>query len=279
MKKAIIRIAVLVLFSAAAVAAVMLLNGYYTRPITVKTPLADGEIIERVELSRGELWFKDEETLISQLSPEDFAEGAHDAYIHPGEDEVVPYYILNGGKRYTFEELLKKMNINPEHWTLKGEPFRGKARALLPCFVNGERSKPAYAYMPEDWAFPYVILQDITTTAAHCYASGGNVYIAATPTPVKWRMGGNLLHSDHAIIGGVDPVKIRFGDIDSQIGDISASIIVRGESYFSAFLIVEQTAYDIQATNLTQAEFVELILSICNAPHPEKENYIDFLLK
>jgi len=177
------------------------------------------------------------------------------------------------------------MNINPEHWRLKGEPFQGKARALLPCFVNGERSKPAYAYMPEDWEAPYVILQDITTTAAHCSVSGGeegnryNVYIAAAPTPVKWRMGGNLLHSDHAIIGGVDPLKIRFGDIDSKIGDISASIIVRGKSYFSAFLLVEQTAYDIQANNLTQAEFIELILSICNAPRPEKENYIDFLLK
>lgn len=72
MKRTIIRVATILVLSAAAVAAVMLLNAYYARPITVKTPLVDGEIVERVELSRGELWFKTKEDIISQLTQEDY---------------------------------------------------------------------------------------------------------------------------------------------------------------------------------------------------------------
>jgi len=274
MKKAIIRIAVLILFSAAAVASVMLLNRYYTRPITVKTPLVDGEIIERVELSRGELWFKDEETLVSQLTQEDylFVTGIS----VKANDTLVPYTEMNGGKSYSREELLAALNIYPEYWTMGGMPLKDTDYQRLwvqgVCFINGDPEKPVYMF---NGAKAHAVWY--TYPAPHNHDININIY--ASPTPVKCSLDGVLQYTAEMLMSGAGSVRAMFGDMDSVIGDIPAAVCVKASRWWSAFFIIGETAYQVSASNCTQAEFIELILSICNAPHPEKENYIDFLLK
>lgn len=271
MKKILIRITAALIMCAAVIAAPAVMRRYYARPISVKTSLADGEIIERVELSRGELWFKDEYDLISQRAQEDylFVDGVS---VLSG-DTLVPYYRMNGGKTYSGEEMLDALNVYPEYWSMGGQLL--KDTEYLPlcmaavCFINGDPEKPVYMY-------------DGAKACAVCYSSYNadmRITICAAPTPVNCGLRSVLQYRDRDVFGaGAYTVRKAFGDMDSMIGDIPVSVVYMHD-YWSAFFIIGETAYEIVVYNCTQKEFVELILSVCNAPHPEKENYIDFLLQ
>ena len=269
MKNIIVRIVAAIAFSVAAVAAVMLLNEYYARPITVKTPLADGEIIERVELSRGELWFKGEEDLIAQRTQEDYFY-VTGISVSAG-DTLVPYYEMNGGKTYSREEMLDALNIYPEYWTMGGQPLKGtdytRLWVLPACFINGDPDKAVY-------------MNNGAKTCAvwyNHYDADMLIDIYAAPTPVKCGLRSSLEYNAEVFGAGAGTVRKGFGDMDSMIGDIPASVVYKHQ-YWSAFFIIGETAYEIVVYNCTQAEFIELVLSICNSPRMEKENYIDFLL-
>lgn len=270
MKKLLIRIAAAVILSAVSVA---LVAAYNAQPITVKTPLVDGEVVERVQLSRGELWFKTQEDIIKQLVQEDylFVEGISVT----DKNTLVPYSEMNGGKTYSREELLAALNIYPEYWTIGGEPLKdtdGERLHVLPVhFIDGDPQMPVYML---NGAKAHAVWYDYC--APHNVDIDISIY--AAPTPVKCSLDSVLQYTAELPISGASSLRMRFGDMDSIIGDIPASVCTVGRWWY-AYFAVEETAYQVGVAGCTQFEFTELILSICNAPHPAKENYIDFLLK
>ena len=270
MKKLLIRIAAAVLLSVAAIAAIAV---YTAQPVSVKTPLIDGEVLPIVELSRGKLRFKTKEDVIKQLVQEDylFVEGISVT----DKNTLVPYSEMNGGKTYSREELLAALNIYPEYWTIGGEPLKdtdGERLWVLPVrFIDGDPQRPVYML---NGAKAHAVWYDYC--APHNVDIDISIY--AAPTPVKCSLDGVLQYTAEMPMSGASSLRVRFGDTDSMIGDIPASVCIVGRWWY-AYFVVEETAYQVGVAECTQAEFIELILSIYNAPHPAKENYIDFLLK
>lgn len=272
-KAQIIRISIILLCSAIAIAVPMTIPP--SLPIIITSDMSDGEILSHVELSDGELRFKNREELLAQLKPEDFVSAKGTEYYNPLEDIAVPYYELNGGKEYSREDILDMMNIHPEHWqvgsrTLSGslEFYRnGNAWFGEPItFINGDKEHPMYG----DSCFLFVYQDE-----------GSSARISAAPAPVKWL--GSIVGSDFILGSGMVSVRSAYGDMDSRIGDVNVSIKTITDphaTYFDAFFVIEQTVYLVSASDkdVSQEEFVKLLISICEAPHSEKENLIDLLL-
>ncbi len=247
----------------------------FNRPIVITSDMSNDKFLSRVELSNGELWFKTHHELLTQLTPEDVSPANGNEYFHPLDDIAVPYYELNTGKQYSREEILKMMNIYPEYWRvgdiLMNDTLEfhagGNASFNEPIsFINGNRSHPIYgeSCFLFDYKYEY-----------------GSIWISAAPTPVKWL--GNITVDNSLPARGMVSVRATFGNMDSRIGNVEMSvksITDPHSTYFSAFFIVEQTAYIVTASNkdVSQEDFINLLISICSAPHPEKRNLIDLLL-
>lgn len=244
----------------------------YHQPISIKTPLTAGEVSYKVELSDGELWFKTQEEVTAQLTAEDFIFATKGDYYVPSEDgRAIPYYELNGGKKYSEQELLEMMNIYPEHWYWRnGELPKGRFWCYYPCFAENDRDKVLYAERGGICG----------SVCAFKYSGLDEASVFAAPTPVKWSMDGYMKADSYYDGGSLFGMDVYFGEMDSRIGDIDLAIRYSGNAY-NAFFVIEQTAYQVigSSDEITQEDFIKLLISICEAPHPEKENMIDLVLE
>ena len=247
---------------------------YQRQPISIEKLLTAGETVSVVALSDGELWFKTEADIAVQLKPEDFVEATRADYFVPGEEKAVPYYEMNGGKKYSEQELLKMMNISPELWYLGDELPNGRFSCNPPYFVDGDRTDVIY----NDF-----ITAAMTAASVHAFEYWGEyIHIYAAPAPVRWQLNSDVHFSNYYEGGGsIYALRPAFGDLDSRIGDIPVSVKYTDSYAYSAFFTVEQTTYQIRALaeGVSQEEFIKLLISICEAPHPEKENLIDLVLE
>ena len=84
---------------------------------------------------------------------------------------------------------------------------------------------------------------------------------------------------DTDVVGqSVKHVKTVYGKLDSRIGDMPLSILNCESSPwdrdFEAYFIVGNAAYFIRSNAMSQQEFIELLISIYEAPRPFTENAI-----
>ena len=66
--------------------------------------------------------------------------------------------------------------------------------------------------------------------------------------------------------------------MDSRIDSIPMSIRQDGSSFKAAFTIAN-AGYFVFATGITQREFIELLISICEAPRENTQDVVEYILE
>lgn len=233
-------------------------------PITIKTELKEGEFVSRVKLSRGELYFKTQEELTAQLTSEDVKNSYPTASDYHNGDVALTHIDLDGVKEVSREEMMELMNIHPEMWQISTK-CGGKVSEIFiePSFYVSENGEYEYAdfYM---FSFHYGGVSAQAETL---------IFIA--PSPVKW----SLTSSREPLAFTLGSLRMEYGDLDSKIGDTVISVVQTDRGGYHAFFTIQNAAYEVLVSGLTQREFTELLISICEAPHPETQNVIDYVLQ
>ncbi len=244
--------AVLVLAAALTLA----LTRPWNRTVRIKSALSPEETLSRVELSSGTLHFKTEEERDAELTPEDLR--AYSPRPAPKYIEDTEVFSLEE------EDVLQMLNIVPEKWCIPDrfsfayEHFAwsiGLSRAEAPETDEGDRLY-VRAYRSEDQS---AVLEIQAVLAGKCWLRGERELTA----------GEKLEH-----------VKLLYGELDSRIGNMSLSVLRRGSSgicRYNAYAVKGNTAYFIYSAGMTQQEFVELLISIYEAPEPETRDPVSFL--
>ncbi len=239
--------------------------------ITVKTELMDGETVTRVELSDGELFFKSREDVVSELTPQDFEDAKPKASeYHQGELPLEAYSL--DGVRYTEEEeSMRLLNIYPENWAIP-ESCGTSPQCLyhVPSFYTLENGEYEYA---DFYMFNY--MYDVNMRPP-------DLSIRISPAPLKW----SQLSSSDYFYPNIVSLRLTYGDINSQIGDMPLAITYKerkngefGNSIlYSAYFEAGNAAYEILGDGVTQREFIDLLISIYASPRPETRNFFDVIM-
>ena len=66
--------------------------------------------------------------------------------------------------------------------------------------------------------------------------------------------------------------------MDSQIGLIPMSVR-QDENSFDAAFTIANAGYFVSATGITQSEFIELLISICEAPRENTQDVVEYILE
>ena len=235
-----------------AAAMVLVLTRPWDRTIRIKTALSPQETLSRVELTAGALHFKTEQERDKELTSEDMKAYAP----RPAPEYSTDTEVFNLRE----EDVLRMLNIDPEKWSIperfsfQFEHFRwaiGLSSAEAPETDEGH-TLYVREYRTED---QNVILHMEAALAGKCWLR----------TEAELTAGERLEH-----------VKLRYGELDSRIGNMPLSVLNRGR-YYDAYLIKGNTAWFIQSNGMTQQEFTELLISIYEAPETETGDPVAFL--
>ena len=240
------------------VLAVVLLTRPRDGSIRIKTKLSPEEVLSKVELTSGVLNFKTETDVYGELTPEE-----RETY-KPKPGDYDPEYVKSFAVKE--EDILRVLNIDPTQWRIPDrmafqyENFSGSIR-----LVSGEGPEADYS-------------DDVLCSRTYGGESGFLVIEVALPGR-RWIRDGELT------VGGVSPspqhVKAVYGSLDSRIGDMPLSVLNCEASVWDrdleAYFIAGNAAYFIRTNALTQQEFVELLISIYEAPRPVTEDAISAL--
>lgn len=235
-----------------AVALILALTRPWDRKIRIKTELSPEITVGRVTLTYGTLHFKTEQELYEELTPEDLKAYAP----RPAPDYTTDTEVFSLRE----EDILQMLNIDPEKWSVperlgfQFEHFRwaiGLSSAEAPETDEGHNLY-VREYRTEDQS---VIL-----------------HMEAALAGKRW------LRAERELTGGerLEHVKLRYGELDSRIGNMPISLLNKGR-YYDAYLIKGNTAYFIQSNGMTQQEFIQLLISIYEAPEPETRDPVTFL--
>ena len=240
-----------------ALALTLALTRPWDRTVRIRTALSPEKTLSRVELTSGTLHFKTEQERNGELTPEDLR-----AY----SPRPAPRYITDA-EVFSLEEedVLQMLNIDPEKWRIPErlsfayEHFAwsiGLSSAEAPETDEGS-SLYTRAYRSGDRS---AVLEIEAFLAGKCWFRG----------EAELTAGEKLEH-----------VKLLYGELDSQIGNMSLSVLSRGSSSgmcrFNAYAVKGNTAYFIYSVGMTQQEFVQLLISIYEAPQPETRDPVSFL--
>ena len=244
-------------FLVLATALTLALTRPWDRAIRIRTALDPGKTVGRVELSSGTLHFKTEEELNAELTPEDLrACSPRSAPRYKTDTEV--FHLKE-------EDILQMLNIAPETWSVP-ERF-------------------SFAYEHFGWSI------GISSAEAPETDEGGSLYVREYRTEdlsgvlnVEAVLAGKCwLRTERELTGGgnLEHVKLLYGNLDSRIGKMSLSVLSdefsRWKRVFDAYAVKGNTAYFIRGRGVTQQEFIELLISIDEAPEPETRDPVSFL--
>ena len=237
----------------------ILLTQQRDKSIQIKTKLSPDIIVSKVELTSGTLNFKTETDVYAELSAKE-----RETY-KPKPGDYSPEY----GKRFTVkdEDIARVLNIDPTKWripdrmTVQYENYNG----IIGLFSG------------DDFGGDYS--DDVLYSREYRSENGFVVIDVALP-------GRRWIRSDGEMtIGGVTPspqnVKAVYGNLDSRIGDMPLSVLNCETSPWDrdleAYFIAGNAAYFIRSNTMTQQEFIELLISIYEAPRPVTEDAISAL--
>ena len=237
---------------------VILLTQQRNKSIGIKTILSPDEVVSKVELTSGILNFKTETDVYAELSEEE-----RNA-LKPKPGDYSPEYVNSFVVKD--EDILRVLNIDPIKWripdrmALEYENFTGSIR-----LVSGEAPEEYYS---DDVLYSRTYRSD-----------GGFVAIEVALPGRRWIRDGEIT------VGGVSPspqnVKAVYGSLNSRIGDMPISVLNCEASSWDrdleAYFISGNAAYFIRTNAITQQEFIELLISIYEAPRPVTEDAISAL--
>ncbi len=249
--------------------------------ITVKTELTDGETVARVELSDGELFFKDREDVVSELTPQDFEDAKPKASEYHRNEHPIYYLNIEGMHSIEEDEAERLLNIYTEKWALPEScsELYGDSHFAPPSFYVHENGEYEYA----GFYMFYYLYRNIKKNNAPVGTDEQKVNIRISPAPIKWSQVSQI--GDY-LFQNLISIRLTYGDLNSKIGDMPLAIIyeeinspvtvsyIRYKAYFEA----GNAAYEVLAQGVTQREFIDLLISIYASPRPETRNFFDVIL-
>lgn len=281
----IICVAVLIL----AVTPVVIAEAQRSKSITIRTGLSDDCVISSVRLSDGVLYFKTDEEVERQYDSS-YADKADEML-----ERIRGLGLLWGLPKGDFEQedLKVLLNLQPELWKIPGDftPWRSFFNEPEVC-ANSDKSffavtNPIFEYRYDNReryegenqgiVMPRELVIQITDSDIELIPpiGGGSVYRNGVYLDI-WHWPGFEDVTEEKL-----PCRV-FGDMDSRIGEIPAAVCNMenpNRTHFTAMLKIANAGYYIEALGLTQREFTELLISICEAPHSETQSVLDYILQ
>ena len=238
------------------------------QPITIKTELTEGEVVPHVKLSNGELWFKTEDEVIRQIVQN------YDELKATAESlREINQCVLHGWdwslKDISREDMESLMNVSPKLWQIPERFDEDSVLFVMPnVYANSERTRFAVA----DIILHYTYIVDASARININVGVGGT--LAGIPqdgpdfgTPPGY--------------ANIDALHLEFahhGKRDSRIGDTPMALVLHGDRYTACFTI-ENAEYVVSAKGITQREFIELLISICEAPRENTQDVVEYILE
>ena len=227
--------------------------------IRIITKLSPDGICSKVALSSGALYFKTEVDVYAELSVDERI--AHKAKPKDYSPEYSKVFAVKT------EDILHILNINPVQWcipeqfVLRNENYTRQVHII--------RADPPEADFCDD----------ILYSQTYWNNNEGVFLSIETALPTK-----RWLRDNEISEGGsreVQHVKSVYGVMNSRIGNNAVSVLNCEFSpwsrLFNAYLITGNVAYFIKSNGMTQQEFVELLISICEASCPATKDPINAL--
>ena len=233
---------------------VVLLTRQRDSSIRIKTGLSPDGTVGRVELTSGTLHFKTETEVYAELSAEE-----REA-LKPKPGDYHPEYV----RSFPVKEgdIARVLNIDPAQWRI---PDRLEYRYENYCnrlrLIGGEEPEGEYC-------------DDVLYSREYRSEDGGFLVVEAALPGRRW------IRSEELTVGGVSAspqnVKAVYGELDSRIGDMPLSVLNAEASVwdrdYEACFIAGNAAYFIRSNAMTQQEFIELLISVYEAPRPVTED-------
>ena len=241
------------------------------QPITIKTELIEGKVVPRVKLSNGELWFKTGDEVVQQYL------ASYAKYADALVDSLREINIPVGNEKINLnEETVRKkwenlLNQHSECWKLPDNIPRSESFFCVPNVYSDEDGKrfaiidPIFTYIYETGR--YRVRIDVT---------------AANPQTTFFNQAGILADLKVAYgyrnLNWTGLITFEYGNMDSQIGLIPMSVR-QDENSFDAAFTIANAGYFVSATGITQSEFIELLISICEAPRENTQDVVEYILE
>ncbi len=235
---------------------VVLLTQQGNSSIRIKTRLSPDEVVKKVELTSGALNFKSEKDVYAELSAEE-----REA-LKPKPGDYTPKY----NKVFTVNEadISHVLNIDPTKWRIPDRMgFQYEDYNATVGLVSGEAPEQDYS-------------NDILYTRRYQAKDNSGFTVIEVALPgMQW------IRNDELVGQSAQHVKAVYGSLDSRIGDMPLSVLNCEASSWDrdleAYFIAGNAAYFIRSNVMTQQEFIELLISIYEAPRPVTEDAISAL--
>ena len=238
------------------------------QPITIKTALTDSEVVPHVKLSNGELWFKTEDEVIQQIVQN------YDELKATAESlREINQCVLHGWDRslkdISREDMEFLLNVHPERWQIPERFGEAMSSLVMPnVYANSERTR----FAAPDNILEYTYGADGLTRMGIYIGAGGQLADIAYNGPDIGTLPG------YANISVTQLEIARYGKRDSRIGDTHTALVWHDGRYEARFTIANAD-YSVSATGITQREFIELLISICEAPRENTQDVVEYILE
>ena len=240
------------------------------QPITIKTELTDGEVVSHVKLSDGELWFKTDNEVAGQLTAEDRRAAINDAFYFRVMGKFLPLTRFSNAE--SEEEMAALMNLHSELWKIPNGIIN-MISYYHPPVLYGWDDRDTVLTAETDI---FLYFSDSVVSPSLSIRIGAGDYVDLSD--------GASYHGSEKGLGFESEVaRIVYGHRDSRIGDVDMSIVVQHDYYgtrrFRALFTIENAGYIISARGVTQREFIELLISICEAPRENTQDVVGYILE
>lgn len=234
----------------------LLLPRLHNKAIRIKTALSPSDVSSTVELTSGILYFKSEADVYGEMTEEE-----RNTYKAKPSDYLPEY-----DKSITVnkEDITRVLNIDPSKWRIPDRlAFQYEHFNVMIGLISAESPEADYS-------------DDVLYSREYRSEDNSRFVIFDVALP------GRRWIRDTDVVGqSVKHVKTVYGKLDSRIGDMPLSILNCESSPwdrdFEAYFIAGNAAYFIRTNGMTQQEFVELLISIYEAPRPVTEEAISAL--
>ena len=236
---------------------ILLLPRLQRGPIRIKTALKPEEVVGEVKLSSGTLHFKTETEVYAELTPEE-----RNA-CKPKPKDYLPETVESFAVKE--EDISRVLNLDPAQWRVPDRFAPSYAH-----FAGSVSLSPA-----EDAELAY---SDDVLYSRECRSDEGTfVYIEAALPGRRWIRSSELSADGPS----VQQVKAVYGVLDSRIGDMPLSVLhpeyAVWDRLFEAYFVAGNAAYFVRSNGMNQQEFIELLISIYEAPRPVTEDALGAL--
>ena len=248
------------------------------KDLTVRSKLEAGTVVSQVKLSRGELRFKTEEEALAQFADRIDETKARIADLRKATD--VTNSFMNYPEMEAQVPVKELLGIRPEGWVIPARLTESR-ESYHSIYIHADPDRTLSILEGDLYACTYSA--DLSAGAGadmafvRVRAPGQEILQMPDPNGLidLGEAGSAALLSPDCLVGA------RYGDRDSRAGNLSLSIVCGerlGRTYFDAYFTRGNGDWIIYTLGLTQAEFLDLLLSILAQPEPEAADVSAWLL-